>query len=51
MSKKVEDNDMLASVKTPVIPASPMTRRTKQELRVAQRTLLKELNNPELWAK
>ncbi len=49
-TKKPDEGGHLAP-KTPLVPASPMTRRTKQELRVAQKTLLKELNNPELWAK
>lgn len=45
------DNGHVKTSRTALVAASPMTRRTKHELRVAQRTLLKDLNNPELWAK
>ena len=38
-------------LKTPACPGSPMTRRTKQEVRSAQKIAQKHAGSPQLWAK
>lgn len=44
-------NALVASLKSTPCPSSPMTRRTKQEIKSAQRIALQQNKSPQHWAK
>ena len=44
-------NPLVASLKATPCPNSPMTRRTKQEVKSAQRIAVQQQKSPQTWAK